>query len=249
MVCETHALPPRMSRGQLRGTSMLLMNLLISLRCDLSSSASATLQPCRSSRDRVPFAAPTHPMHALRRFPSTAARMMALESQHGAQNYCPLPVVLERGKGVHLWDVDGNRYLDFLSAYSAVNQGHAHPKILSALHEQSSKLALTSRAFHNNVLGEYASFITNFFGFDKVLPMNTGVEAGETAIKLCRRWGYDVKGVTPNEATLLFCEDNFHGRSLAACSASDDPSCRKGFGPFLSRASAALSIPPPAGRR
>jgi acetylornithine/succinyldiaminopimelate/putrescine aminotransferase len=120
----------------------------------------------------------------------------------------------------------GTRYLDFLSAYSAVNQGHAHPKILAALHAQADKLTLTSRAFHNNVLGEYAKFVTDFFGFDRVLPMNTGVEGGETALKLCRRWGYDVKGIPANEATVLFCENNFWGRSLSACSSSSDPSCR-----------------------
>jgi len=128
----------------------------------------------------------------------------------------------------------GTRYLDFLSAYSAVNQGHAHPKILAALHAQADKLTLTSRAFHNNVLGEYAKFVTDFFGFDRVLPMNTGVEGGETALKLCRRWGYDVKGIPANEATVLFCENNFWGRSLSACSSSSDPSCREGFGPFMS---------------
>jgi len=165
---------------------------------------------------------------------SAASRLISLEDRHGAQNYSPLPVVLERGEGVHVWDVDGTRYLDFLSAYSAVNQGHAHPRILAALHEQAGKLALTSRAFHNNVLGEYAEFVTGYFGFDRVLPMNTGVEGGETAIKLARRWGYDVKGVPPDEATILFCENNFWGRSLSACSSSSDPSCRKGFGPFMS---------------
>jgi len=165
---------------------------------------------------------------------AAAARLIGLEERHGAHNYAPLPVVLERGQGVHVWDVDGTRYLDFLSAYSAVNQGHAHPAILEALHSQAAKLTLTSRAFHNSVLGEYTEFVTDFFGFDRVLPMNTGVEGGETAIKLARRWGYDVKGVPDNEATVLFCEGNFWGRSLSACSSSSDPSCRKGFGPFLS---------------
>lgn len=149
-------------------------------------------------------------------------------------NYKPLSVVLERGEGVHVWDVEGTRYLDFLSAYSAVNQGHAHPKILAALNEQAAKLSLTSRAFHNNVLGAYAKFVTEYFGFDRVLPMNTGVEGGETAVKLARRWGYDVKGIPDNQATILFCEGNFWGRSLSACSSSSDPSCRKGFGPFMS---------------
>jgi len=165
---------------------------------------------------------------------AAAARLIGLEERHGAHNYAPLPVVLERGQGVHVWDVDGTRYLDFLSAYSAVNQGHAHPAILEALHSQAAKLTLTSRAFHNSVLGEYTEFVTDFFGFDRVLPMNTGVEGGETAIKLARRWGYDVKGVPENEATVLFCEGNFWGRSLSACSSSSDPSCRKGFGPFMS---------------
>ena len=131
---------------------------------------------------------------------SEAQRLIALEERHGAHNYHPLPVVLERGKGVHVWDVDGKRYLDFLSAYSAVNQGHAHPKILAALNAQAAKLTLTSRAFHNNVLGEYERFVTSFFGYERVLPMNTGVEGGETAIKLARRWGYDVKGIPDDKA-------------------------------------------------
>jgi ornithine--oxo-acid transaminase len=152
---------------------------------------------------------------------------MALEDRYGAHNYKPLPVVLERGEGVHVWDVSGNRYLDFLSAYSAVNQGHGHPKILHALTEQASKLALTSRAFHNNVLGEYEQFVTEFFGYDRVLPMNTGVEGGETGLKLCRRWGYDVKGIPEDQATVLYCENNFCGRTISACSSSSDPSCRK----------------------
>merc|ERR1719424_1261149 len=137
-----------------------------------------------------------------------AKRLIALEEKHGAHNYHPLPVVLERGKGVHVWDVDGKRYLDFLSAYSAVNQGHAHPKILAALSGQAAKLTLMSRAFHNNVLGEYERFVTSFFGYERVLPMNTGVEGGETAIKLARRWGYDVKGIPDDKATVLFCENN-----------------------------------------
>jgi len=166
---------------------------------------------------------------------STAAqRLIDLEAKHGAHNYSPLPVVLERGLGMHVWDVDGKKYLDFLSAYSAVNQGHAHPKILAALHAQADRLALTSRAFHNNMLGEYTKFVTEFFCYDRVLPMNTGVEGGETAVKLCRRWGYDVKGIPANEATVLFAENNFWGRSLSACSSSSDPTCRKNFGPFMS---------------
>ena len=143
------------------------------------------------------------------------ARLIGLEAKHGAHNYKPLPVVLERGQGVHVWDVNGKQYLDFLSAYSAVNQGHAHPKIVKALQEQAGKLALTSRAFHNNVLGEYEKFVTEYFGFDRVLPMNTGVEGGETAIKLARRWGYYVKGIPENQATVLFAENNFWGRTLS----------------------------------
>jgi ornithine--oxo-acid transaminase len=162
-----------------------------------------------------------------------AQHAITLEDQHGAHNYHPLPVVLERGEGVHLWDVDGKRYYDFLSAYSAVNQGHCHPRIIKALMDQASKLTLTSRAFYNNQLGEYERFITQFFGYDKVLPMNTGVEGGETAMKLARRWGYDKKGIPANEAKMVFVEGNFWGRTLAAISSSQDPSSTTGFGPFL----------------
>jgi ornithine--oxo-acid transaminase len=160
--------------------------------------------------------------------------LIALEDKHGAHNYHPLPVVLSKGEGVFLWDVDGKRYYDFLSAYSAVNQGHCHPKILAALAEQATKLTLTSRAFHNDVLGRYEKYITEYFGYDKVLPMNTGVEGGETAIKLCRKWAYEVKGVPTNQAKILFANGNFWGRTLAAISSSTDESCRKNFGPFLS---------------
>jgi ornithine--oxo-acid transaminase len=156
-----------------------------------------------------------------------------LEEQFGAHNYHPLPVVLDRGEGVFLYDVDGKRYYDFLSGYSAVNQGHCHPKIIAALTTQASKLTLTSRAFHNNLLGEYSKFITSYFGYDKVLPMNTGVEGGETAIKLARRWAYDKKGVAENQAKIIFAEGNFWGRTLAAISSSTDPSSYKGFGPFM----------------
>jgi ornithine--oxo-acid transaminase len=156
-----------------------------------------------------------------------------LEEQFGAHNYHPLPVVLDRGEGIFLYDVDGKRYYDFLSGYSAVNQGHCHPKIIEALTTQASKLTLTSRAFHNNLLGEYSKFITNYFGYDKVLPMNTGVEGGETAIKLARRWAYDKKGVAENQAKIIFAEGNFWGRTLAAISSSTDPSSYKGFGPFM----------------
>jgi ornithine--oxo-acid transaminase len=158
---------------------------------------------------------------------------LELEEKHGAHNYHPLPVVLEKGEGVFLWDVDGKRYYDFLSGYSAVNQGHCHPKIIAALIEQAKKLTLTSRAFHNNLLGEYEKFITDYFGYDKVLPMNTGVEGGETAIKLARRWAYTKKGVAENEAKIVFAEGNFWGRTLAAISSSTDPSSYKGFGPYM----------------
>jgi len=155
------------------------------------------------------------------------------EHLYGAHNYHPLPVVLKRGEGVYLWDVEGKKYYDFLSAYSAVNQGHCHPKIISALIDQSKELTLTSRAFHNNVLGEYEKFITGFFGYDKVLPMNTGVEGGETAIKLARKWGYEIKKIPKNKAKIIFVEGNFWGRTLGAISSSTDPSSTNGFGPFM----------------
>ncbi len=158
---------------------------------------------------------------------------LQLEDQFGAHNYHPIPVVLERGEGVFLWDVAGKRYYDFLSGYSAVNQGHCHPRIIQALTTQAQKLTLTSRAFHNNLLGEYAQFITTYFGYDKVLPMNTGVEGGETAIKLARRWAYVKKGVEENKAKIIFAEGNFWGRTLAAISSSTDPSSYKQFGPFM----------------
>lgn len=159
-------------------------------------------------------------------------QLIDLEDKHGAHNYHPLPVVLERGAGVFVWDVDGKRYYDFLSAYSAVNQGHSHPAITQTLIEQSQKLALTSRAFHNNVLGEYEKFMTQLFGFDKLLPMNTGAEGVETAIKLARKWGYEKKGVAENSATIIVCEGNFHGRTISIVSASTDPDARKHFGPY-----------------
>jgi len=156
------------------------------------------------------------------------------EERYGAHNYHPLPVVLKKGEGVFMWDVDDQRYFDFLSGYSAVNQGHAHPKIVAALIEQASKLTLTSRAFHNNLLGEYEQYICSYFGYDKVLPMNTGVEAVETALKLARRWGYEVKQVPNNEAIILVCEQNFHGRTLNVISFSTDSSSTHHFGPFMS---------------
>jgi ornithine--oxo-acid transaminase len=157
-----------------------------------------------------------------------------LENRYGAKNYKPLPVVIERGEGVFLWDVEGKKYFDFLSAYSAVNQGHCHPRILKTLLEQSSKLTLTSRAFHNNILGEYEKYICEYFGYDRVLPMNSGVEAGETAIKLARKWGYEVKRIPENQAKIIFVEGNFWGRTIAAISSSSDPSSYTGFGPLLS---------------
>lgn len=158
---------------------------------------------------------------------------IALEGKYGAKNYHPLPVVLNRGEGVYVYDVEGNRYFDFLSAYSAVNQGHCHPRILAALNDQGAKLTLTSRAFYNDVLGQYEKYITAYFGYDRVLPMNTGVEGGETAVKLCRRWGYDVKGIPVNQAKIIFAEGNFWGRTLAAISSSTDPLSKNGFGPYM----------------
>ena len=156
-----------------------------------------------------------------------------LENSYGAHNYHPLPVVLEKGKGVFVWDVDGKKYYDFLSAYSAVNQGHCHPKIIQALTEQAQKLTLTSRAFHSNALGEFTRYITQYFGYDKVLPMNTGAEAVETALKLCRHWGYKVKNVPANKVKIIVCSGNFHGRTLGIISFSTDPLAKKDFGPYL----------------
>ena len=156
-----------------------------------------------------------------------------LELEYGAHNYHPIPVVLSKGNGIYVWDVEGNRYYDFLSAYSAVNQGHCNERILDSLTSQAHKLTLTSRAFHNNVLGEYEKYITKLFGFDKVLPMNTGVEGGETANKLARKWGYIKKGIKENKARIIFARGNFWGRTLAAISSSDDPSSYKGFGPYM----------------
>jgi len=162
----------------------------------------------------------------------TSKDCMARESKYGAHNYHPLPVVLERGEGVFVWDVEGKKYYDFLSAYSAVNQGHNHPKIVKAMYEQAQKLSLTSRAFYNNVLGEYEEYITKYFGYDKVLPMNTGAEADETALKLCRKWGYEKKGIPENKAKIVVCENNFHGRTITIISMSTDPDAYKGFGPY-----------------
>lgn len=155
-----------------------------------------------------------------------------LENKYGAHNYHPLPVVLSKGEGVHVWDPEGKRYFDFLSAYSAVNQGHCHPKINQALIDQANTLALTSRAFHNDVLGEYEKYVTEYFGFDKVLPMNTGAEGVETAIKICRKWAYEKKGISEHEAQIIVCENNFHGRTTTIISFSNDEDARKNFGPY-----------------
>jgi len=163
---------------------------------------------------------------------TSAKEAIELEEKYGAHNYHPLPVVLERGEGVYVWDTEGKRYYDFLSAYSAVNQGHCHPRIIAALVEQAETLALTSRAFYNNVLGEYEQYITEYFGFDKVLPMNTGAKAVETAIKLCRKWAYEVKGVAENEVKIIVCDNNFHGRTTTIVSFSNDENAKKNFGPF-----------------
>jgi len=162
----------------------------------------------------------------------TPADYIAREDKYGAHNYHPLPVVLEKGEGIYVWDVEGKKYFDFLSAYSAVNQGHCHPKIINALTEQAKELTLTSRAFYSSVLGEFEEYMTKYFGFEKVLPMNTGAEADETALKLCRRWGYDKKGIPENEAKIIVCAENFHGRTITIISMSTDPDSYKGFGPF-----------------
>jgi ornithine--oxo-acid transaminase len=163
---------------------------------------------------------------------SVSQQAIDLENKYGAHNYHPLPVVLSRGEGVHVWDVEGKKYYDFLSAYSAVNQGHCHPKIVNALIEQSKTLALTSRAFHNDMLGKYEKFACEFFGFDKLLPMNTGAEAVETALKICRKWAYEVKGIENKQAEIIVCENNFHGRTTTIISFSNDQVARKHFGPF-----------------
>ena len=162
----------------------------------------------------------------------TSAEAIALEDKHGAHNYHPLPVVLSRGEGVYVWDVEGKKYYDFLSAYSAVNQGHCHPKIVGAMVEQAQTLTLTSRAFYNDKLGVYEQFVTNYFGFDKVLPMNTGAEAVETALKLCRKWAYEKKGINENDAQIIVCDGNFHGRTTTIISFSNDENARKNFGPY-----------------
>ena len=170
--------------------------------------------------------------HTTATLSSKSEVLIEKENKYGAHNYHPLPVVLERGQGVFVWDVDGKKYFDFLSSYSAVNQGHCHPKIVNAMVEQAQKLTLTSRAFYNDQLGNYEEYITNYFGFDKVLPMNTGAEAVETALKLCRKWSYEVKGIAENQAQVIVCEGNFHGRTTTIISFSNDETARKSFGPF-----------------
>src|SRR5215207_405545 len=172
-------------------------------------------------------------MNSLITISDNTQNYLELEEKYGAHNYHPLPVVLDRGEGVFLYDVDGKRYYDFLSGYSAVNQGHCHPKIIAALIEQAGKLTLTSRAFHSDLLGEYEKYITQLFGYDKVLPMNTGVEAVETAIKLTRRWGYKVKGIADGAAKIIVCEGNFHGRTSTVISFSSDPGAKNNFGPYM----------------
>lgn len=171
-------------------------------------------------------------MEATVQIPARTQHYLDLENQYGAHNYHPIPVVLQRGEGVFVWDVEGKRYYDFLSGYSAVNQGHCHPEIVKAFTEQAKQLTLTSRAFYNDKLGEYTKFITAYFGYDKVLPMNTGVEAVETAIKLCRKWAYEVKGIEEHKAKIIVCENNFHGRTTTVISFSSDPLATKSFGPF-----------------
>lgn len=172
-------------------------------------------------------------MHTVTSISEKTLSYIQKEETYGAHNYHPIPVVIERAEGVYMWDVDGKQYFDFLSAYSAVNQGHCHPKIVNALIEQSRKLTLTSRAFHNDLLGEYERFMTELFGYDKLLPMNSGAEAVETALKLCRRWAYDVKGIPTNKAKILVCEGNFHGRTTGIISFSNDPDSTTGFGPYM----------------
>ena len=171
-------------------------------------------------------------MQATKTITSLSQQYLEKEELYGAHNYHPLPVVLKKGRGVFVWDVDDRRYYDFLSGYSAINQGHCHPRIIDTFIEQAQKLTLTSRAFHNNVLGEYEEFITRFFGYDKVLPMNTGVEAVETGLKLARRWGYEVKGIPQNKAKIIVCAQNFHGRTISVISFTSDESSKKDFGPY-----------------
>lgn len=171
-------------------------------------------------------------MHTTTTNTASSQELMQLEDQYGAHNYHPLPVVLARGKGVHVWDAEGKKYYDFLSAYSAVNQGHCHPRIINAMVEQAQTLTLTSRAFYNDKLGPYEKYLTEYFGFEKVLPMNTGAEAVETAIKICRKWGYEQKGIPANQARIIVCGQNFHGRTTTIISFSSDPGAKGSFGPY-----------------
>ena len=163
---------------------------------------------------------------------SKSDEAIQLENEYGAHNYHPLPVVLSKGEGVYVWDVEGNKYYDFLSSYSAVNQGHCHPRLIETLSQQAQKLTLTSRAFYNDVLGTYEKYITTYFGFDKVLPMNTGAEAVETAIKICRKWAYEVKNIESNKAKIIVCDNNFHGRTTTIISFSNDPDAHENYGPY-----------------
>ncbi|HRX94233.1 MAG TPA: aminotransferase class III-fold pyridoxal phosphate-dependent enzyme, partial [Chitinophagaceae bacterium] len=172
--------------------------------------------------------------------PANTQHYLELEEQYGAHNYHPIPVVLNRGEGIFVWDVEGKKYFDFLSGYSSLNQGHCHPVIIKALIEQAQKLTLTSRAFHSDALGEFAKYITTLLGYDKVLPMNTGVEAVETAVKLCRKWAYKVKGIEENRAVIIVCQGNFHGRTSTVISFSSDPLAKNEFGPY---APGFISIP------
>lgn len=192
----------------------------------MAASRVTGIKPIRALQKRIPVPSPTG---VTRR----AQRYIDLEDKYGAHNYHPIPVVLDRAQGVHVWDVDGNRYLDFLSAYSAVNQGHCHPKLVRVMTEQAQKMTLTSRAFYNSSLGDFCKFTTSFFGYDRVLPMNSGAEAFETGIKLARRWAYDVKGIPANQANIIVAKENFHGRTFGAISASTDSSSYGGYGPLL----------------
>lgn len=204
------------SKNVLRINSNIVNTAIRSASSTKTNNASAKAQPEKKSK-----------------IGSKSESVFAREDKYGAHNYHPLPVAIEKAKGVFMWDVEGNRYYDFLSAYSAVNQGHCHPKIIATLKEQADKVTLTSRAFYNNVLGEFEEYMCKLLGFDKLLPMNTGVEAGETSIKLARKWAYNVKGIEDNKAVVLFAKENFWGRTLSACSSSSDPSCFQGFGPFM----------------
>lgn len=172
-------------------------------------------------------------MNTISTISEATQKYIQVEEAYGAHNYHPIPVVIEQANGVHMWDVDGKHYFDFLSAYSAVNQGHSHPRIIEAMIAQAKKLTLSSRAFHNNLLSEYVRFMTELFGYDKLLPMNSGAEAVETALKLCRRWGYDVKGIPQNQAKIIVCDGNFHGRTTGIISFSNDPDSKDGFGPYM----------------